>query len=216
MWGTSLLKHVGEGRELNEKKKLFIRARRRHKEKWNSERNSLAHTLPLPFFFCWMSRVTPTLFNSLVYLYFVTRLSLRKGRGAERVCKVYDSPCLPEAEAVFAISETGVVDRGDWAAMISFFRALLDVVFLHKKFKIRFLTPARLGRILKPLARTSRCESGELLSCDMRLYSHRTSFLSFFEDACVNHSVSVLHIIRACSVSLDLYVQVGCVLQSFF
>lgn len=42
-----------------------------------------------------------------------TRLSLRKGRGAERVCKVYDSPCLPEAEAVFAISETGVVDRGD-------------------------------------------------------------------------------------------------------
>jgi RecA/RadA recombinase len=32
-----------------------------------------------------------------------TRLSLRKGRGASRVCKIVDSPCLPEAEAIFAI-----------------------------------------------------------------------------------------------------------------
>jgi DNA repair protein RAD51 len=31
-----------------------------------------------------------------------TRLSLRKGRNESRVCKVYDSPCLPEAEAMFA------------------------------------------------------------------------------------------------------------------
>jgi meiotic recombination protein DMC1 len=29
-----------------------------------------------------------------------TRLYLRKGRGEQRVCKIYDSPCLPEAEAV--------------------------------------------------------------------------------------------------------------------
>ncbi|RUP51864.1 DNA repair protein RAD51-like protein 1-like protein [Jimgerdemannia flammicorona] len=39
-----------------------------------------------------------------------TRLSLRKGRGENRVCKVYDSPCLPEAEAVFAILEDGIGD----------------------------------------------------------------------------------------------------------
>lgn len=29
-----------------------------------------------------------------------TRLYLKKGRGDQRICKIYDSPCLPEAEAV--------------------------------------------------------------------------------------------------------------------
>lgn len=39
-----------------------------------------------------------------------TRLSLRKGRGNTRVCKIYDSPSLPESEAVFAICEDGIGD----------------------------------------------------------------------------------------------------------
>jgi len=39
-----------------------------------------------------------------------TRLSLRKGKGDNRICKVYDSPCLPEAEATFSLSDGGVVD----------------------------------------------------------------------------------------------------------
>ena len=39
-----------------------------------------------------------------------TRLSLRKGRGEQRICKIYDSPNLPESEAVFAISEKGIDD----------------------------------------------------------------------------------------------------------
>jgi DNA repair protein RAD51 len=39
-----------------------------------------------------------------------TRLSLRKGRGEQRIMKVYDSPCLPEAEAIFGIYEDGVAD----------------------------------------------------------------------------------------------------------
>ena len=39
-----------------------------------------------------------------------TRLSLRKGRGDTRVCKIYDSPCLPEAEAMFAIKDDGIND----------------------------------------------------------------------------------------------------------
>jgi len=39
-----------------------------------------------------------------------TRLYLRKGRGDTRICKIYDSPSLPEAEAMFAISNTGIVD----------------------------------------------------------------------------------------------------------
>jgi len=42
-----------------------------------------------------------------------TRLSLRKGRGESRVCKIYDSPCLPEAEAVFAITNGGIDDFKD-------------------------------------------------------------------------------------------------------
>src|SRR3989338_6782190 len=29
-----------------------------------------------------------------------TRLYLRKGRGEQRICKIYDSPSLPESEAV--------------------------------------------------------------------------------------------------------------------
>ncbi|KAF7684466.1 DNA repair protein RAD51 like protein 1 [Astathelohania contejeani] len=39
-----------------------------------------------------------------------TRLYLRKGRGSVRICKIYDSPCLPESEAMFSITETGIAD----------------------------------------------------------------------------------------------------------
>ena len=40
----------------------------------------------------------------------LSRLYLRKGRGETRICKIYDSPCLPEAEAMFAILPDGVGD----------------------------------------------------------------------------------------------------------
>lgn len=39
-----------------------------------------------------------------------TRLYLRKGRGQTRICKIYDSPCLPESEAMFAINPDGIGD----------------------------------------------------------------------------------------------------------
>ncbi|CAO3626217.1 unnamed protein product [Cunninghamella blakesleeana] len=39
-----------------------------------------------------------------------TRLYLRKGRGENRICKVYDSPSLPENECTFAILEDGIAD----------------------------------------------------------------------------------------------------------
>lgn len=42
-----------------------------------------------------------------------TRLYLRKGRGENRICKIYDSPCLPEAEAVFAILPDGIGDGNE-------------------------------------------------------------------------------------------------------
>jgi len=39
-----------------------------------------------------------------------TRLMLRKGRGDQRICKIYDSPCLPESEAIYCLGEGGVMD----------------------------------------------------------------------------------------------------------
>jgi len=42
-----------------------------------------------------------------------TRLSLRKGRGEIRICKIYDSPSLPEAEAQFSINGDGIGDAKD-------------------------------------------------------------------------------------------------------
>lgn len=42
-----------------------------------------------------------------------TRLGLRKGRGEQRVAKIYDSPCLPEAECVYEISTRGISDAKD-------------------------------------------------------------------------------------------------------
>ncbi|KAK6047914.1 Rad51 [Cooperia oncophora] len=39
-----------------------------------------------------------------------TRLGLRKGRGETRICKVHQSPSLPEAEATFAITAGGIDD----------------------------------------------------------------------------------------------------------
>lgn len=54
--------------------------------------------MPLPVFFFFLLPI---------------RLYLRKGRGETRICKIYDSPCLPEAEAMFAINADGVGDAKD-------------------------------------------------------------------------------------------------------
>lgn len=40
-----------------------------------------------------------------------TRLSLRKGAKENRICKVYDSPSLPESEAIYSITEEGIKDE---------------------------------------------------------------------------------------------------------
>lgn len=42
-----------------------------------------------------------------------TRLSLRKGRGENRICKIFDSPCLAEGEATFSIQGSGIGDATD-------------------------------------------------------------------------------------------------------
>mmetsp|Transcript_20336 Transcript_20336/g.32771 ORF Transcript_20336/g.32771 Transcript_20336/m.32771 type:complete len:275 (-) Transcript_20336:299-1123(-) len=42
-----------------------------------------------------------------------TRLYLRKGRGEQRVCKIYDSPNLPESECIYQLSKGGITDPSD-------------------------------------------------------------------------------------------------------
>ena len=42
-----------------------------------------------------------------------TRLFLRKGKGDQRICKVYDSPCLPESEGIFQLTQGGVANATD-------------------------------------------------------------------------------------------------------
>jgi DNA repair protein RAD51 len=42
-----------------------------------------------------------------------TRLALRKGAKENRICKIYDSPCLPEAEATYSITDKGIDDAKD-------------------------------------------------------------------------------------------------------
>ena len=39
-----------------------------------------------------------------------TRLYLRKGLKENRICKIYDSPSLPESEAMFSITNEGIDD----------------------------------------------------------------------------------------------------------
>ena len=38
------------------------------------------------------------------------RLQLKKGRANTRQAKIYDSPCLPESETMFAILASGIGD----------------------------------------------------------------------------------------------------------
>jgi hypothetical protein len=51
--------------------------------------------------------------NDISKLFYWFRLYLRKGKGENRICKIYDSPCLPEGDAGFAISDGGIVDAKD-------------------------------------------------------------------------------------------------------
>ena len=39
-----------------------------------------------------------------------SRLSLRKGLKDNRICKIYDSPGLTEAEATYCITSSGIDD----------------------------------------------------------------------------------------------------------
>jgi meiotic recombination protein DMC1 len=42
-----------------------------------------------------------------------TRLFLRKGKGEQRVCKIFDSPSICESECIFQLSDGGIIDPMD-------------------------------------------------------------------------------------------------------
>lgn len=42
-----------------------------------------------------------------------TRLYLKKGRGEMRICKIWDSPDVPEGEATYEITVGGIADAKD-------------------------------------------------------------------------------------------------------
>lgn len=46
-------------------------------------------------------------------LSFFHRLAFKKGLKNTRIVKIADSPCLPEAEAIFAINAEGIADPSD-------------------------------------------------------------------------------------------------------
>lgn len=85
--------------------------------------NIMAHssTTRLVFFFSFLRMITGSTTetprcdpNRVFFLVSPhCRLSLRKGRGENRICKVYDSPCLPESEAMFSIGAHGIADPVD-------------------------------------------------------------------------------------------------------
>ena len=39
-----------------------------------------------------------------------TRIMLKKGKGEQRIAKIFDSPLVPEAEATFQITNGGIDD----------------------------------------------------------------------------------------------------------
>lgn len=42
-----------------------------------------------------------------------TRLFLRKGKGEQRICKIFDSPSIGESECIFQLSDGGIIDPLD-------------------------------------------------------------------------------------------------------
>lgn len=62
---------------------------------------------------------------------------LRKGRGETRICKIYDSPCLPEAEAMFTITAEGIGDAKEWALRNGNYSVYIYVLFEYN-FNLNF------------------------------------------------------------------------------
>ncbi len=66
--------------------------------------NILAHASTTRYVVLFLQR------QVLVMLSVFHSLQLKKGRANTRICRIYDSPCLPESETTFAILQSGVGD----------------------------------------------------------------------------------------------------------
>lgn len=60
------------------------------------------------------------------------RLSLRKGSGENRIFKIYDSLCLPESEATFAIKTDGI---GEAIFLNHHFKDVIIIIIVCKLLK---------------------------------------------------------------------------------
>lgn len=43
-----------------------------------------------------------------------TRVQMKKGRAENRICKIIDSPCMPEAECAIKLYAGGIADSDEW------------------------------------------------------------------------------------------------------
>lgn len=57
---------------------------------------------------------SPRLTRALALL--ARSVSMRKGRGPERIARIVDSPSMPEADAKFQITAQGITDVSDGKA----------------------------------------------------------------------------------------------------
>ncbi len=64
-----------------------------------------------------------------------TRLYLRKGKGEQRICKVFDSPNLAESEAAFEIRAQGIfqADSDAWSIHLNTCGSI-TIVYIHMIF----------------------------------------------------------------------------------
>ena len=61
----------------------------------------------------WCGRACVTLHQSRVRVKCLccgVRCCAVQGKGEQRICKLQDSPCMPESDATFMIAKKGVVD----------------------------------------------------------------------------------------------------------
>ena len=72
--------------------------------------NIMAHASTTRFASTYIPIFIP--FKKLIFnlRFLLLRLQLRKVRANTRICKIYDSPCLPESETHFAIHGNGIGD----------------------------------------------------------------------------------------------------------
>ena len=75
---------------------------------------SVLHELSERYVPCLLARFSAGLATTYCRLVGVAqRIMARKGRGDQRVLRVYDSPSMPESEATIVLTKHGITDAKD-------------------------------------------------------------------------------------------------------